>query len=83
MSSAINCTFGTVLLGDSYTESMEAQYFFMNYKQCLELIRYSLNPKDEMVKDVKSIDWEEMLRFADEQGILGLMYEGSREMEEG
>ena len=69
------------MLGDSYTESMEAQYFFMNYNPYVEFIRYSLNPKDEILKDLGKMDWEEMLRFADEQGILGLMYEGRRKSE--
>ena len=53
------------------------------FRPYLEFIRYSLNPKDEMVKDGAVMDWEEMFRFADEQGILGLMYEGRRRMEEG
>ena len=40
----------------------------MNYKPYLEFIRYSLNPKDELLKDGAEMDWEEMFRFASEQG---------------
>ena len=40
----------------------------------LEFIRYSLNPKDEILKDGAEMDWEEMFRFASEQGILGIVY---------
>ena len=49
--------------------------YLMNYKSCLEFIRYSLNPKDGILKDGAEMDWDEMFRFASEQGILGLMYE--------
>ena len=63
-------------------------------KMIFEVIRYSLDPEAEMPKDLDRIDWEEMFQFADEQGILGVMYEGKatgrrallgngRKMEEG
>ena len=48
-----------------------------------EFIRYSLDPEAEMPKGMGKIDWEEMFQFADEQGILGVMYDGRRKMEEG
>jgi hypothetical protein len=46
-----------------------------------ELIRYSLDPEAEMPEDLDKIDWEEMFQFAEEQSILGVMYEGRRKME--
>ena len=55
----------------------------MNYKPYLEFIRYVLNPKRDMPKDVAKMDWEGFFQFADEQGILGLMFDGRRKMEEG
>ena len=47
------------------------------------MIRYSLNPKDEMLKDVAKMDWEGFFQFADEQGILGLTADGRRLMADG
>ena len=45
-----------------------------------EFIRYALNPKGNMPKDVAKMDWEGFFQFADEQGILGLMADGRRMM---
>lgn len=42
-----------------------------------------LNPKGERPKDVAEMDWEGFFQFADEQGILGLMYDGRWKMYEG
>jgi hypothetical protein len=53
------------------------------YKAYFDLIRYSLNPKDEMLKDVAKMDWEGFFQFADEQGILGLTADGRRLMADG
>ena len=53
------------------------------YKTYFDLIRYSLNLKDEMLKDVAKMDWEGFFRFADEQGILGLTADGRRLMADG
>ena len=55
----------------------------MNYKPYLEFIRYVLNPKGERPKDVAKMDWEGFFQFADEQGILGLMFDGRRKMYDG
>ena len=53
------------------------------YKPYLEFVRYSLNPEAQLAMDPVNIDWESLFQFADEQGILGLMYDGRRKMEEG
>ena len=55
----------------------------MNYKPYLEFIRYALNPKGERPKDVAEMDWEGFFQFADEQGILGLMFDGRGKMDDG
>ena len=55
----------------------------MNYKLYLEFIRYALNPKGEMPRDVAAMDWEGFFQFADEQGILGLMFDGRGKMDDG
>ena len=49
------------------------------YKSYLEFIRYSLNPKDELLMDVAKIDWEGFFQFANEQGILGVAFQGLTE----
>lgn len=51
------------------------QVAMSRYKAYFDLIRYSLNPKDEMLNDVAKMDWEGFFQFADEQGILGLTVE--------
>ena len=48
----------------------------MNYKQYLEFIRYALNPKGEMPEGVAKMDWEGFFQFADEQGIVGVLFQG-------
>ena len=48
-----------------------------------EFIRYVLNPKGERPKDVAKMDWEGFFQFADEQGILGLMFDGRGKMDDG
>ena len=48
-----------------------------------EVIRYALNPKGDMPKDVAKMDWEGFFQFADEQGILGLMYDGRWKVYDG
>ena len=48
-----------------------------------EFIRYALNPKGDMPKDVAKMDWEGFFQFADEQGILGLMYDGRWKVYDG
>ena len=48
-----------------------------------EFIRYALNPKRDMPKDVVKMDWEGFFQFADEQGILGLMDDGRWKMYDG
>jgi hypothetical protein len=53
------------------------------YKLYLAFIRYALNPKEGIPKDLAIMDWEGFFQFADEQGILGLMEDGRRKMEEG
>ena len=45
-----------------------------------EFIRYSLDPEAEMPKGMGKIDWEKMFQFADEQGILGIVFQGVREI---
>ena len=45
-----------------------------------EFIRYSLDPEAEMPKGMGKIDWEKMFQFADEQGILGVVFQGVREI---
>ena len=45
-----------------------------------EFIRYSLDPEAEMLKGMGKIDWEKMFQFADEQGILGIVFQGVREI---
>ena len=48
-----------------------------------EFIRYALNPKGDMPKDVAKMDWEGFFQFEDEQGILGLMYDGRWKVYDG
>ena len=55
----------------------------MKYKTYFEFIRYALNPKRDMPKDVAKMDWEGFFQFADEQGILGLMFDGRGKMDDG
>jgi hypothetical protein len=50
------------------------------YKTYLEFIRYALNPKGERPKDVAKMDWDGFFQFADEQAILGTMYDGRKQM---
>ena len=50
------------------------------YKTYLEFIRYALNPKGERPKDVAKMDWDGFFQFADEQAILGMMYDGRKQM---
>lgn len=51
-------------------------------KPCLELVRYSLNPEAQLALDPANIDWEGLFRFADEQAILGVVFEGVKKMNE-
>ena len=51
-------------------------------KLSLEFIRYSLNPKDELPKDVAKMDWEGFFQFAGEQGILGVVFAGIQQLGE-
>ena len=55
----------------------------MKYKTYFEFIRYALNPKRDMPKDVAKMDWEGFFQFADAQGILGLMFDGRGKMDDG
>ena len=57
-------------------------YNMSRYKSYLEFIRYSLNPKDEFLKDVAKMDWEGFFRFANEQGILGVAFVGIQRLGE-
>ena len=57
-------------------------YNMSRYKSYLEFIRYSLNPKDEFLKDVAKMDWEGFLQFANEQGILGVAFVGIQRLGE-
>lgn len=54
----------------------------IRYKPYLEFIRYSLNLKDELPKDVAKIDWEGFFQFAEEQGILGVVFVGIQQLGE-
>ena len=45
-----------------------------------EFIRYSLDPEAEIPKGMGKIDWEEMFQFADEQGILGVVFQGVKDL---
>ena len=54
----------------------------IRYKPYLEFIRYSLNPKDELLQDVAKIDWEGFFQFAEEQGILGVVFVGIKRLGE-
>ena len=54
----------------------------IRYKPYLEFIRYSLNLKDELPKDVAKIDWEGFFQFAEEQGILGVVFVGIQRLGE-
>ena len=45
-----------------------------------EFIRYSLDPEAEMPKGMGKIDWEKMFQFADEQGILGIVFQGVKDL---
>lgn len=51
-------------------------------KLFLEFICYSLNPKDELLKDVTKMDWEGFFQFAEEQGILGVVFVGIQRLGE-
>lgn len=53
------------------------------YKTYLEFVRYSLNPKDGKLEDEAEMDWEGFFLFAEEQGILGMMYDGRWKMDDG
>ena len=53
------------------------------YKSYLNFIRYALDPKGGMPEDVAKMDWEGLFQFADEQGILGVMFDGRRKMFDG
>ena len=53
------------------------------YKTYLDFVRYSLNPKDGKLEDVAEMDWEGFFLFAEEQGILGMMYDGRWKMVDG
>ncbi len=57
-------------------------YNMSRYKSYLEFIRYSLNPKDEFLKDVAKMDWEGYFQFANEQGILGVAFVGIQRLGE-
>ena len=46
------------------------------YKSYLNFIRYALDPKGGMPEDVAKMDWEGLFQFADEQGILGVVFQG-------
>ena len=51
-------------------------------KPYLEFIRYSLNPKDELLKNVAKIDWEGFFQFACDQAIAGVVFEGVKKLSE-
>ena len=57
-------------------------YNMSRYKSYLEFIRYSLNPKDEFLKDVAKMDWEGYFQFANEQGIQGVAFVGIQRLGE-
>lgn len=57
-------------------------YNMSRYKSYLEFIRYSLNPKDELLMDVAKMDWEGFFQFANEQGILGVAFVGIQRLGE-
>ena len=46
----------------------------------LEFIRYALNPKDGIPKNLAKMDWEGFFQFADEQGILGVVFQGVNDL---
>lgn len=51
-------------------------------QECLDFIRYVLNPEKEAQKDWSALDWEELFRFASEQAILGVVFEGVKRLGE-
>jgi hypothetical protein len=46
-------------------------------------IRYAMDPESQSAPEMKGEDWLRLFDFADEQAILGVMYDGRRKMEEG
>ena len=49
----------------------------------LKMVRYALNPEVGMPKGMEHVDWEELFQFADEQAIMGVMFEGVKRILEG
>lgn len=49
----------------------------------LEMVRYALNPEVGMPKGMEHVDWEDLFQFADEQAIMGVMFEGVKRILEG
>ena len=46
------------------------------YQQYFKLIRYSLQSETKDIPDVQGLDWERLYRFASEQSIAGVVFEG-------
>lgn len=50
--------------------------------QYFEFIRYALNPDSQAIPDVKELDWNGLYRFANEQAIAGVLFEGVKRLSE-
>ena len=42
----------------------------------IEFLQYALNDESPLPKDTASIDWMGMMRWAERQAIVGVMYQG-------
>ena len=53
-----------------------------NYQQCFEFLRYAIAPNNQHILDVKELDWCGLFRFAKEQAIVGVLFEGVKRLGE-
>ena len=53
-----------------------------DYQQCFAFLRYSIAPDKQYAFDTKDLDWYGLYRFAKEQAILGVLFEGVKRLSE-
>ena len=54
----------------------------LQHSQYFEFFRYALNPDRQSIPDVKELDWNGLYRFANEQAIAGVLFEGVKRLSE-
>lgn len=54
----------------------------LHYQQYFEFLRYAIDPNKQYAFDTKDLDWCGLYRFAKEQAIVGVLFEGVKRLRE-